>query len=89
MDDLLQKLSYLNGKRFCVVRMRVLDPVKQKVKLTPLHGIARVLPDRLVLEQAYGEKFVVPDSALPSILPNDGTPLLKGAAYYVIVKLQL
>jgi hypothetical protein len=70
-----------------MVCMEVLDQVEQKVKLTPIHGVARLLPDRLVVEESSGNRLVVPDSALRSILPSDGTELLKDAEYYVIVKM--
>ena len=84
---MIDTLNHLEGKRFCLVRMTVLDAVAQKVELVPIHGVARVLPDRLVVEEACGSRHVVPDSALPSILPSDGTELLKDAEHYVIVKI--
>ena len=67
--------------------MTVLDEKMQKVKLSPIHGTARVLPDRLVIVEPSGAQHVVPDSAIPSILPSDGTELLKDAEHYVIVKI--
>ena len=82
----LQTLSYLDGKRFCMVYMDVLDEVLEKVKLTPIHGVARVMSDRLIIEESSGNQLVVPDSALPSITPSDGAALLKDAEHYVIVK---
>jgi len=83
----LEALSHLDGTRFCLVQMEVLDATTQQVKLTPVHGVARVLPDKLVVEEACGNRLVVPDSALPSNLPSDGTELLKGAEHYVIVRI--
>jgi hypothetical protein len=80
-------LKHLEGTRFCLVQMTVLDALKQEVKLVPIHGVARILPDRLVVEEASGSQHVVPDSALQSILPSDGTDLLKDAEHYVIVKI--
>mgnify|MGYP006419930195 CR=1 FL=1 len=80
-------LASLEGTRFCLVYMEVLDAATQKLKLTPVHGVARVLPDRLVVEESSGVQTAVPDSALSAILPSDGNALLKDAAHYVIVKM--
>ena len=85
--DELQSLSYLNGTPFCMVRMMVLDAAAGNVELVPIHGVASVLSDRLVVTEASGCQHVVPDSALPSILPSDGDELLKDAEHYVIVKI--
>jgi len=87
MSAALQKLGHLDGAPFCIVCMEVLDQAAQKVKLTPIHGVARVLPDQLVVEEPSGNQHVVPDSALPSILPSDGTALLGDADHYVIVRI--
>ena len=84
---MLAELSHLDGTRFCMVQMTVLDERTQNVQLIPIHGVARVLPDRLVLVEADGGEHAVPDSALPSILPSDGTAMLEDAAHYVIVKI--
>jgi hypothetical protein len=84
---MLQELNNLEGTRFCLVQMIVLDQDTQRVKLVPIHGVAKILPDRLVVEEPSGSQHVVPDSALPSILPSDGTELLKDAEHYVIVKI--
>ena len=78
---------HLDGTPFCMVQMLVLDAATQNVKLTPIHGHAKVFSDRLVVVEADGSQHVVPDSALGSILPSDGTDLLKDAEHYVIVKI--
>jgi hypothetical protein len=70
-----------------MVQMLVLDAATQKVKLAPIHGVAKVMPDRIMLVDPAGREHVIPDSALPSILPSDGTDLLEGADHYVIVKI--
>ena len=87
MRDNTKILSYLEGTRFCLVRMMVLDEKTQKVELSPIHGTAKVLADRLVVVEPSGVEHVVPDSATPSILPSDGTELLGEADHYVIVKI--
>lgn len=81
-----QDVAYLDGVRFCLVMMTVLDTVMQNVKLTPVHGIAKVLSDRLVVVEDDGREHVVPDSAFGAIHKSDGTDILKDAMYYVIVK---
>ncbi len=87
MTSKLHALRYLDGARFCIVQMVVLDANTQNVKLTPIHGRAKVLSDHLVLIEAGGGEHAVPDSALPSILPSDGTEILGNAEHYVIVKI--
>ena len=87
MTNRVDALSYLDETRFCLISMTVLDEKTRKVKLTPIHGTAKVLPDRLVVVEPSGTQHVVPDSAIPSIVPSDGTELLKDADHYVIVKI--
>jgi len=70
-----------------MVCMEVLNPDTQQLKLTPINGVAKVLEDRLVVEEQDGNQVVIPDSALPSILPSDGEPLLGNADHYVVVKM--
>ncbi len=83
----LQALGYLDGVRFCMVCMDVLNAATETVKLTPIHGVAKIMPDRLVVEELGGNQMVIPDSALASVLPSDGTAMLGDAEYYVIVKM--
>ena len=87
MREDLQSLKHLDGSRFCMVCMTVLDLDAERVQLAPIYGTARVLPDRLLVEEDSGRAHAVPDSALAQILPSDGTEMLKDAAYYVIVKI--
>lgn len=87
MSHPLLALGHLDGTRFCMVCMDVLDAATETVKLTPIHGVAKILPDRLVVEEPSGNQMVIPDSALVSVLPSDGTAMLKDAEYYVIVKM--
>ena len=82
-----ERLKYLEGRPFCIVRMRVLDLATEKVELVPIHGVAKVLPDSVVVEEDTGEQHMVPHSALESIYPSDGTELLKDAEHFVIVKI--
>jgi hypothetical protein len=82
----MQNIEYLDGVRFCLVMMQVLDATSQDVKLTPVYGQAKVLDDRLVLVEDSGQEHVVPESALGSVLPSDGNDILKDSEYYVIVK---
>ena len=87
MTDNTDILGHLDGARFCMVRMTVLDEKLQKASLLPIHGTAKVLPDRLLVVESSGTEHVVPDSAIPSILPSDGTEILKDADHFVIVKI--
>jgi hypothetical protein len=81
------QLNHLDGTRFCLVCMNVLNEATQEVKLTPIHGLAKVMPDCLVVVEPSGNRHAIPESALPSILPSDGTAILEDAEYYVIVKI--
>ena len=67
--------------------MEVLNAATQEVKLTPVHGTARILADSMVVEESDGNRVTVPESALQSILPSDGTPILKNADHYAIVRM--
>jgi hypothetical protein len=78
--------QYLDGTRFCIVYMTVLDAATQEVELTTVHGRARVLPDRIAVEDRNGKAVSVPHSALGSIYRSDGTDLLKDAEFYVLVR---
>ncbi len=87
MRDLVSEFSYLDGTSFCMVFLTVLDQVTEKVKLSPIYGIIKVFSDRLMVEDLAGTEHAIPTSALLSILPNDGTKLLKDSTHYVIVKI--
>ncbi|MBT3291711.1 MAG: hypothetical protein HN380_30490 [Victivallales bacterium] len=79
-------LKYLEGRKFCVVFIKVLDAATEKVQLQCLRGRASVEPGRLTVVHEQGGMFTVPSSALPNILPSDGTALLQDAEYFVLVK---
>jgi len=79
-------LKYLEGRKFCVVFIKVLDAATEKVQLQCLRGRASVEPGRLTVVHERGGMFTVPSSALPNILPSDGTALLQDAEYFVLVK---
>jgi hypothetical protein len=79
-------LSHLEGRTFCVVFVKVLDEVRQRVQMQCFRGRASIERGRLNVVAPGGAVFAVPSSAYPSILPNDGTKLLKDAEYFVLVK---
>lgn len=79
-------LDYLEGRRFCVVFVKVLDIETEHVQLQCMRGRASVERGRLSVVTAEGGMFTVPSSALPSVLPSDGTELLKDAEYFCLVK---
>jgi hypothetical protein len=85
--DKRREIGYLEDCRFCIVQMTVLDEEKQKVRLQSIHGIAKVYPDRLVVVDQTGTQHIVPDSAIPDILQNDGTPVLGNCHHYCVVKI--
>jgi hypothetical protein len=80
------KLDYLEGRKFCVVFVKVVDPATERVQLQCMRGRASVERGRVSVVGSEGGMFTVPSSALPNILPSDGTPLLKDAEYFVLVR---
>ena len=79
-------LEYYEGRKFCVVFVKVIDQKAGKMQLKPYFGRASVEDKKLLLMSPEGGSFAVPHTALPNILPNDGTDLLKDCEYYVLVK---
>jgi len=79
-------LGYLEGRRFCVVFVRVIDPETERVQLQCLRGRASIERGRLNVVNEVGGVFTVPSSALASVLPSDGSSLLKNAEYFCLVK---
>ncbi|OPZ30667.1 MAG: hypothetical protein BWZ02_00644 [Lentisphaerae bacterium ADurb.BinA184] len=79
-------LDYLEGRRLCVVVVKVLDERAGRVQMQALHGRASVEHGKLAVITPDGVRFGVPNTALGNILPNDGTALLKDAEYFVLVK---
>lgn len=79
-------IEYLEGRKFCVVFVKVIDEAAGKVKLQCLHGRANIENGKLSCVTPDGASFTVPNTALPNILPNDGTEMLKDAEYFVFVK---
>ncbi len=76
----------LEGKRFCVVFVKVLDPTTNRVQLQCFRGRASIERGRVNVVAENGSVFTVPGSAMPNIYPSDGTPILKDAEYFVLVK---
>ena len=82
----MMSLEYLEGRRMCVVFVKVIDESAGKVEVACLHGRADVDSGRLAVVSSSGSRFAVPNTALGNILPSDGTPILKDAEYFVMVK---
>ena len=80
------QFQYLEGRKFCVVFVKVMDAVAGNVKLHCLHGRANVEGGRITCVRQDGVQFTVPGSAIGSILPADGTALLRDADYFVLVR---
>jgi len=80
-------LERIEGKRFCVVFVKVVNELLGKVQLQCLRGRASIDRGRLSVVGEDGCSFTVPGTAVTNILPNDGTPLLRDAEYFCFVKL--
>lgn len=79
-------LEYLEGKRFCVVFVKVLDAEQERVQLRCLRGRASLDRGRLSVAAPAGNVFSVPATALGTVMPNDGTALLQDAEYFCLVR---
>jgi hypothetical protein len=80
------KFDFLEGRKFCVVFVKVLCPETEKVQLRCLRGRASVDKGKVSVVAPSGNLFTVPATAQASILPSDGTAILKDAEYYCLVK---
>ena len=80
-------LDHLEGRKFCVVFVKVLDEASGKVQFQCLRGRADIRRSgQLFVVGSGGGEFQVPSSAYGMIQPADGTDLLKDAEYFVFVK---
>ena len=79
-------LNYLEGRKFCVVFVKVLEATTGKVQCRCLRGRAAINQGHLDVMNERGAMFTVPSSALNTIAPNDGTALLGDCEYYCLVK---
>lgn len=80
------RFDYLEGRRFCVVFVKVTDPVHERVTLQCFRGRASVERGRVNVVDINGGVFALPGSALGNILPSDGSRILKDAEYFCLVK---
>ncbi len=79
-------LDYLEGKKLCVVFVKVLEPSTGRVQCRALRGRAAINQGHLDVMTAKGAIFTVPSSAYPTVAQNDGTKLLGDADYFCLVK---
>ncbi len=80
------KLDYLEGKKFCVVFVKIVDLATERVQLQCFRGRANVTRGKLNVVDVDGAVFTVPGTALNTISPTDGSALLKDAEYFCLVK---
>ncbi len=79
-------LEKLEGRKFCVVFVKVIDAEKERVQLQCMRGRASVDRGRVSCIDANGNAFQLPSISLTNILPSDGTPILKDAEFYCLVR---
>ena len=77
----------LEGRKLCVVFVKGLDEATGKVQLQCLRGRANVDRGRVSVVDEKGFSFTIPGTASNQILPSDGTPLLRDAEFFCLVKL--
>lgn len=81
-------LSYLEGRKFCLVLVR-LDDEKQPdgpLKLKCIHGRASVDVQGALRVHTPHESVCVPSSCYHRVLPNDGTAMLGDAEFFVLCR---
>ena len=83
---MLIPLEKVEGRKFCVVFVKVIDKAAGKVQLQCLRGRANVERGRLSVVNSSGASFTVPGTAMQTILPSDGTDILQDAEYYCMVR---
>ena len=79
-------IERIEGRKFCVVFVKVLDEATGRVRLQCLRGRASIVRGKVNVVADDGCTFTVPGTAVPHIMENDGTPLLKDAEYFCLVK---
>lgn len=82
----MQSLQYLQGRKFCVVFVKILDAARERFQVQCFRGRADVAGGRLNVVAASGALFTVPGSALGNILPSDGSKVLGDAEFFVMVQ---
>jgi hypothetical protein len=80
------RFDYLEGRRFCVVFVKVLDVSRERVQLQCFRGRASVERGRVNVVAANGGVFTLPGTSVNNILPSDGSRLLRDAEYFCLVK---
>ena len=82
----MYNLDYLEGRKLCVVFVKILDADTGRVQCRCLRGRASLERGQLEVMQGSGSVFRVPSTALPTIAPSDGTPILRDAEFFCMVK---
>ena len=79
-------LDYLEGRKLCVVFVKVLEPSAGRVQCRALRGRAAINQGHLDVMTAKGAIFTVPSSAYHTIAQSDGTKILGDSEYFCLVK---
>lgn len=79
-------LNRLEGRTFCVVFVKLVDPVSERVQLQCLRGRASVDRGKVSVYNDHGAVFTLPSVSLKNIMLNDGTALLQDAEYFCFVR---
>jgi len=80
------QLEFLEGKKFCIVFVKVIDMNTERVQLQCFRGRANVERGKLSVVDTNGALVMVPSTALSNIMPSDGSSLLKDAEFFCLVK---
>jgi hypothetical protein len=79
-------LKRLEGRKFCVVFVKVIDAAAERVQLQCLRGRASVDRGKVSVADQHGAMFTLPGTAVANIQPSDGTKLLQDAEYFCLVR---
>lgn len=81
-------LSYLEGKRLCLVLVRLEDEAQPDgpLKMKLVQGRASLAPNGALAVVNDEGSFTIPSSCYNRIMENDGTLMLEDAEYFVICR---
>jgi hypothetical protein len=79
-------LKRLEGRKFCVVFVKLLDAATERVQLQCLRGRASVDRGKVSVYNEHGAVFTLPSVSLKNIMPSDGSELLRDAEYFCFVR---
>jgi hypothetical protein len=81
-------LKYLEGRRFCVVLIKLDDETRPDgpFKMRCMHGRASIDHQGYLTLEGESSSWKVPSACYSRILPSDGKKILEDAEYFVLCR---